>query len=185
MVSCSMTRFWSCNRLVEGSSWEVDAMLVIVAGGACLGKESGNISSASISAAVWGADGYICVMCPVGLHWPVGRGQLEAFSSLKTQFQQPSTVCSGMGWIPAQHEEGRPWRLHSAPLLTLCGQLDPMGNVWVAGDTKLVQRENLSQYLCLQGATPLLVPQLHSSHPGCSPRLPNPPGSEPYSSQAS
>lgn len=37
MVSGSMTGYWSCHRLVEGSSWGFNAIHVIIAGGVSLG----------------------------------------------------------------------------------------------------------------------------------------------------
>lgn len=144
----------------------------------CLGKESGNIS-ALISSSIWGTDGYTCITYPTGLPGPAGWGQWKLPPASKPR--SSSRAQSVLDWGRCQLQKirdnvaGQSGHLHSAPLLTVCGQLDPQEKYM--GDRKFVQRKNLSQYLYLLGATlPLLSPP--QPFRLCSSLLPNHPDSD-------
>lgn len=79
--------------------------------------------------------GTTCKVCPIGLHWLAEWDQLQASPSLEAQFQQPSAVCSRLGWVPFPERNGacvlgQSGQLHSVPPLTLYGQMYPKVGVY-------------------------------------------------------
>lgn len=131
MVSCSLTEFWSLItgwwRAESGKSMPFTWLMPVGSVWVPRGGE-GNNSSASISASLWGADGYICVVCPIGLPWPAGWRQLFPDWKLSPN----SLLLLAWSWgglqpgVKRASSGGSEWAAAS-PLLTLCHHLDPGG----------------------------------------------------------